>query len=101
MSPVLQVTKIDAYDIMTLLGDIGGTSGFFVSVLAPIVAWIIGDRFVYVLLKSLYMQNREGSVPPDEFDQVDGKNLTPAEQKKLRESRWLHATVPYEESTMN
>ena len=79
LSTTLQMTQIDAYDILTLLGDIGGASGFFVSVFAPIVGWIIGDRFVYVLLKSLYMQNRQGSLPEDEFDQAgDDSKLTAA-----------------------
>lgn len=52
--------SITAYDILTCFGDLGGLRDFFLWVLTPLVGYIIGDRFSYIVLRSLYMQNRTG-----------------------------------------
>ena len=48
-----------------MLGDIGGLVDFIVLILTPIIFYIVGDRFSYIILKSLYMQNRVGNKVPD------------------------------------
>jgi len=50
--------SITAYDILTCFGDLGGLRDFFLWVLTPLIGYIIGDRFSYIVLRSLYMQNR-------------------------------------------
>lgn len=40
---------------MTFLGDIGGLYDFFVILISPIVALIVGDRLTYHILGKLFM----------------------------------------------
>ena len=51
--------KRDAYDSLTLLGDIGGLIDFLIMILTPLIGFIVGDRFTYEFMKSLYMMNRK------------------------------------------
>ena len=53
-------TERTAYNILSLAGDIGGLLDFVMMIVTPLVGYIIGDRFSYIVLKSLYMQNRSG-----------------------------------------
>ena len=46
------------YSILSLFGDIGGLLDFLLLFLGPLVGYIVGDRFSYILLRSLYMKNR-------------------------------------------
>ena len=51
--------KREAYDSLTLFGDIGGLIDFLIMVLTPLIGFIVGDRFTYEFMKSLYMMNRK------------------------------------------
>ena len=46
------------YSLLALLGDIGGLLDFNFLIMTPLVGLIVGNRFTYMILKSLYMQNR-------------------------------------------
>ena len=46
------------YSLLALFGDIGGLLDFTMLIMTPLVGFIVGDRFTYMILKSLYMQNR-------------------------------------------
>ena len=49
-----------AYNILSLFGDLGGLLDFTMMIVTPLVGYIVGNRFSYILLRSLYMQNRSG-----------------------------------------
>ena len=51
-------SKRQVYSILALFGDIGGLLDFLLLFLGPLVGYFVGDRFSYILLRSLYMQNR-------------------------------------------
>ena len=57
--------KKTAYSILELFGDIGGLFDFILLVVGPLVGYIVGDRFTYIILRSLYMQNRNGDGDAD------------------------------------
>ena len=50
--------KRTAYNLLSLFGDIGGLLDFLMLIVTPFVGYVVGDRFSYIVLKSLYMQNR-------------------------------------------
>lgn len=52
------ISKRTAYDLLVVFGDIGGLNDFIFLLLTPLIAYIIGDRFSYIILRSLYMQNK-------------------------------------------
>ena len=49
--------KRTAYNLLSLFGDIGGLLDFLMLIVTPFVGYVIGDRFSYIVLRSLYMQN--------------------------------------------
>ena len=51
-------SKRQVYSILALFGDIGGLLDFLLLFLGPLVGYFVGDRFSYILLRSLYMKNR-------------------------------------------
>ena len=59
-------TKRTAYSLLTLFGDIGGLLDFLLLIITPLIGYIVGDRFSYVILRSLYMQNRGDIKPPSD-----------------------------------
>ena len=93
-----QVNERTVYSLLQLFGDIGGLLDFVMLIMTPLVGFIVGDRFTYIILKSLYMQNRHESdkVYSDFHQSV--KNPT---NKRLRQKAWLDETIPYKESTKN
>ena len=56
-----QVNERTVYSLLELFGDIGGLLDFVMLIMTPLVGFIVGDRFTYIILKSLYMQNRHES----------------------------------------
>ena len=57
--------KRTAYSLLSLFGDIGGLFDFLLLFVGPLVGYIVGDRFSYIILRSLYMQNRNGDENAD------------------------------------
>ena len=87
LSTTLNKTEIQAYDLLAMLGDIGGLNDFFLLILAPLVAYIVGDRFQYIMLRSMYMQNRRKEGEGDDFDAIDNERaMNDEEKKKVKES---------------
>ena len=92
------VQKRNAYGILSLFGDIGGLNDFLILVVTPLIMYIVGDRFSYIILRSLYMKNKVGDKPPglsdEEFDYADDND---PKTKRKKQSLWLHHTEPYRE----
>ena len=61
--------KRTAYNLLSLFGDIGGLLDFLMLIVTPFVGYVVGDRFSYIVLKSLYMQNR-GTDDKEDFTGV-------------------------------
>ena len=67
-----------------------------IAVLTVLVGLVVGDKFSYVILKSLYMQNRRSKHDED----VDGEGAIGAletiqsqfDKKHERQSNWLGQT---------
>lgn len=76
-----------------------------VLVLTPIVGFIVGDRFSYIILRSLYMQNRSegGSENDNNSDNFDSVSQVPNGSLLIHESRqaWVDKTEPYRETPKN
>lgn len=87
--------SITAYDVLTCFGDLGGLRDFFLWVLTPLIGYIIGDRFSYIILRSLYMQNRSSAQHGDD-NEFDDPNDVMAQ--RVKQSYWLQNTKPYNES---
>lgn len=79
------------YSLLALFGDIGGLLDFTMLIMTPLVGFIVGDRFTYMILKSLYMQNRHETdkVYSEEGFHKSVKNQTP---QRLKQKQWLDET---------
>lgn len=60
----INVSRRTAYSLLAFFGDIGGLFDFIILIITPIVGYVVGDRFSYIILRSLYMQNRGETRPP-------------------------------------
>ena len=88
--------KRTAYSLLSLFGDIGGLLDFIMLIVTPLVGYVVGDRFSYIVLKSLYMQNKGKEDQRDEANQ-NGEE----KQKELDPKYWIEETKPYKESWKN
>ena len=93
-------TKRTAYSLLSFFGDIGGLFDFIILICTPLVGYIVGDRFSYIILRSLYMQNRGESRPPGAYDGFEDAFEDPDDPqvKRKKQGAWLGRTEPYKES---
>ena len=80
---------------MSLFGDIGGLLDFIMMIITPLVGYIVGDRFSYIVLKSLYMHNKSGE------NQRKDPSLKGTPIQKTLDQAWIKETKPYKESWKN
>ena len=69
--------------------------------ITPLMGYIVGNRFSYIILRSLFMQNKSNAdeKEDDDFDEVE--HLGDDFKKKEKEQDWLRRTEPYEEGWKN
>ena len=48
----------EAYGILSFFGDVGGLNDFLGLLITPLMGYIVGNRFTYIILRSLFMQNK-------------------------------------------
>ena len=73
-----------AYDTLVLFGDIGGLLDFFIIVVSPLMALIVGSRFNFSLLSYLYWVN----------DTDPNENNRGTTQEKVK--KWMDKTKRFQ-----
>ena len=83
----------EAYGILSFFGDVGGLNDFLGLLITPLMGYIVGNRFSYIILRSLFMQNKgdeEEEKKDNDFSEIE--HLGDANAKKQKEEDWLRRT---------
>ena len=73
----------EAYGILSFFGDVGGLNDFLGLLITPLMGYIVGNRFSYIILRSLFMQNKgdeEEEKKDNDFSEIE--HLGDADKKK-------------------